>query len=118
MDLYVRGRDEAGNLYILPQNTPVVWTVVSFVDMGQAEIAPLNWTGYPTRRIDAASTEEVVSQAVRFTVYDPNVSSPIALEARTAFQGAEGPVVFSAGVKIEVLASQIQDPRDVDMNLR
>jgi hypothetical protein len=118
MDLYIRGRDDAGNLYILPENTPVVWTVVSFIDLRQAEMAPLNWTGYPTRRIDAASTEEVVSHAIRFTVHDPGVSSPVAIEARTALPGPEGSVMFSAGVKIEVIASQIQDPRDVDMNLR
>jgi hypothetical protein len=101
MDLFARAVDSEGNIYVLPDNNPAIWTVISFVDLRQASVSPLNWTRYPVRTIDAASTEPAVAHSIRFNVHDQGIASPVVIEARVTLKGPSGPVPLVGSIKLD-----------------
>lgn len=109
VDLFARAADDSGNIYILPLKFKPSWSIVSYADLKQGIIEPMNETMYPTETIDAASSRPAKSNVVRFTVVDPAMSSPVGIEARIVFRDrAGGEKILTGGIQLEIVKSDIQ----------
>ena len=113
VDLYVRAADDSGNFYILPRKFPCNWSLISYADLKQAIIEPMNESLYPTETIDAGSSRPAKSHVVRFTVLDPGIPSPIGIEVKIAFRTQAGMKTLTGTIQLELMQSSINqvDPQ-------
>jgi len=107
-DLYVRGEDAEGNLYILPKQAAPAWTTMSVIDYGMAQIGKLNWSNYPERVYDAATTEEIRSHGVRIILKKTNVPSPLVFEARLGYTGPNGQRMLTGRIQLDIVQSSVR----------
>ena len=109
VDLFARAADDSGNIYILPPKFKPSWSIVSYADLKQGVIEPMNETMYPTETIDAASSRPAKAHVVRFTVVDPGMSSPVGIEARIVFRDRSGgEKILTGGIQLEIIQSDVK----------
>ena len=103
VDLYMRGVDQAGNLYTFPREVKATWTVASPLDHGQVSIGVLNQNVYPERVYDGATSELIQAQVIRLAVKDPGAPTPVMLEMRMLIRSAEGTRAVVGRFQLEVI---------------
>ncbi|MCK5146248.1 hypothetical protein KAR48_05800 [bacterium] len=108
MDLDVRAADTSGNLYILPDNMQPVWTLITTLMPGAAELGPLSSARYPIRMIDASSTRPVEAQAIRLQLKSADIQGTLALAVYIKIQTNNGDKILRGMVEIEVIDSALE----------